>query len=188
MKKCFLLIFSLIFSLQSFARVQTDEVKYENVADWSHFEQFMKESEHRDHDLGWSYVISGVLVGVGGVLGSQASQDTGSKLALGLATTLGIGAAGYGVLRLTTGNDYTNFYETLRQTSLTPSQRDELVRLYIEKERAKEKAVQTTRLVSLLVASGLNFYAASQEKDRNTKSFLQIFAGANLAFALAYSF
>lgn len=187
MKLLIIFITSLLIATPGFARKNL-ETNFQEVSDWNNFDRVMKEAEERDKRIGWSYLISGALVGIGGTLGAQNATDTGSKLVYGLSASFGLGAAGYGALRLINGNSYTSFYNSLRLSSLTPAQRDELVRNYIDQERERERIIKITRIVSHVIIGGLNFYSASKEEDKNTKTFFQFLGTVNLAMALTYTF
>lgn len=188
MKQLLVILLSFIFVQTASARPKESSAVPRDLTGWGQFDDFMKEGERRDKEIGWSYILSGVLVAAGGTLGAQATEDVGSKMVFGLSASLGVGAAGYGIIKLYNGSESKNFYETLKESSLSLAQKDELVRRYLMKEREKDQIMRTTRIVTHLVAAGLNFYAASQEKDQNAKNFLQLFAGVNCALALAYTF
>lgn len=187
MKLIVLIISTLLIVIPALAKKNL-ETKFHDVTDWQQFDQAMKGAERRDRQIGWSYLLSGALVSIGGTLGAQQSTDTASKLVYGISAGFGLGAAAYGTVRLLNGNDYTVFYNSLRLSSLTPAQRDELVRHYIEQERERERVVRITRIVSHIIIGGFNFYSASKDEDKNTKIFFQFLGSVNFAMALTYSF
>lgn len=187
MKLCMYILMGILFAIPSFAKKDFHS-QFQDVADWEKFDQAMKEAELRDRQIGWSYVLSGALVSIGGTLGAQNATDTGAKLVYGLSASFGLGAAGYGALRLINGNDYSVFYNTLRRSSLTPTQRDELVKNYMEQERERERAIRITRIITHVIIGGMNYYSASKEEDKNTKTFFQFLGTVNMAIALAYTF
>lgn len=164
------------------------QTNFQEVADWGSFDRLMKAANERDQQIGWSYLISGILVGIGGTIGSQNATDTGSKLVYTISAGFGLGAASYGILRLTNGNEYMPFYNTLLRSSLTPLQRDELVKRYIEQIKEREKMVRITRIISYATIGALSFYSASKEEDKNTKTFFQLLGTVNIALALTYTF
>lgn len=186
--KIWIVILSLVMSSFAFARPSKTFAVPRDLQGWSEFDAFMKESERQHNEIGWSYIISGVLVAAGGTIGSQSTDDVGSKLVFGLSAGLGVGAAGYGAVKLMNGGDARSFYETLQESSLSTVQKDELVRGYLMREKEKAELLKRTRIVTHLVAAALNIYAASQEKEQTSKGFLQLFAGVNCALALAYTF
>ncbi len=186
--RIWIVVLSLLISSVTWARPAKTLAVPRDLQGWSEFDAFMKESERQHREVGWSYIISGVLVAAGGTLGSQSTDDVGSKLVFGLSAGLGVGAAGYGALKLMNGGDARSFYETLQGSSLSTVEKDELVRGYLMREKEKAEIQKKTRIVTHLVAAALNIYAASQEKEQTAKGFLQLFAGVNCALALAYTF
>jgi hypothetical protein len=179
----------LSISVQSLADGDTEFHQYfTGDPSWTNFDQYMHQAEKEDEKIGWSYVISGVLVGVGGTLGSQYGSDDATKVMYGLTSTVGLVAAAYGLERLYNGNNYTSFYQSLLQSSLTEQQRNELVANYIRNEREKEKRRKRIAMITNVVMAGLNIYSASQESDKNASTFFYGFAAVNLGLALSYTF
>jgi hypothetical protein len=187
MKLLFMLVASLVMVNTAYAK-KNIAPNFQEIADWNNFDFVMKAAEEQNKRIGWSYLISGVLVGIGGTMAAQNSSDTAANMVFGLSAGFGIAASGYGALRLLNGNDYTAFYNTLRESSLTPTQRDELVKNYIELIREREKNIRITRIVSNVIIGGLSFYSASREEDKNSKTFFQIIGTVSFAIALTYTF
>ena len=185
MKK--LILMTLIFSCSTtFAKPVLTQV--EDSSDWSSFEAAMVQARLEDREVGMSYLISGGLVALGGMLGAQTANDSTSKFVFGLSESLGVAGMGYGIAKLSYGNEYNSVYDAIRASHLSDQQKNSLVRVYLEKEKEKREAIKRVSFVTHLLLTAVNLYAASQEKDANSKTFFQFFAGANLALALAYTF
>ena len=185
MKRLILLL--MIFSYSSaFAKPVLERV--EESSDWSQFESAMIQARIEDQQVGMSYLISGGLVALGGMLGSQTANDSTSKFVFGLSESLGIAGMGYGIAKLSYGNEYNSLYDAIHSSKLSEEQKNSLVRVYLQKEKEKRESIKRVSFVTHLLLTAVNLYAATQEKDANSKTFFQFFAGANLALALAYTF
>jgi len=160
----------------------------EDAGSWKAFDEAMARVREKDRETGWSYVISGSLIAVGGVIGAQTSVDSSSKLIFGLSQSLGIIGIGYGVGKLTYGHEFNSFYESVKATPLTPEQRDSLVQRYLKEEKEKRDAIRKIALYTEIASAALNFYSASRESDQTTKRVLQFLGGVNVALAVAYTF
>lgn len=184
----FVLIFSLIFSgFHASAKTSRDE-QLQATADWRSFEEIVEQARAEDRTLGTSYLLSGALVALGGVAGAQSAGDDTSKLMFTLSQSLGIAGIGYGIAKLSFGNQYNSLYDALRDTSLTKEQRDQIVRIFMEREREKQQSMKHIKIITHILLGAVNLYAASKEENSNSKTFLQFFGGANFALAAAYTF
>lgn len=183
-----LLAFLFFFSsFQAFAKTSLDE-QMQDATDWPSFEKVAEQARKDDVTIGTSYLVSGALVALGGIAGANTAADDTSRFVFTLSQSLGVAGMGYGFAKLSFGNEYNSFYSALSSTRLTPDQRNELVRVFMEKEREKRAAVRRINIITHVLLGALNFYAASQEHDTQAKTFLQFFGGANLALAAAYTF
>jgi len=183
---------TLCFSLQASAFGGGGSKKFESAVvradNWDSFEAVMLEAQKEDRKIGWSYIASGTLVTLGGVYGAQNSDESSSKLIFGLSQGFGIAAIGYGVTKLWYGNPYTSFYQTLQNVPLTKSQRDSLVRAYMDEERQKRELIRKVNIATHTAIGLLNIYSASQEPEGDARKFLYFLSGVNFAFAFAYTF
>jgi len=155
---------------------------------WKTFQETMERIHQEERTEGISYIVSGALVTVGGLAGTQNSNDPGSKLIFGLSESLGVAGMGYGIAKLSYGNEYNSFYESLKTVSLTPAQRDELVRNYMLGEREKQRKIREISLFTFLLIGALNAYSAAKESDQTAKTVYEVFAGVNLAVGVAFAF
>ncbi len=155
---------------------------------WEEFRREMDELEQKDRQRGVSYIISGTLITAGGLVLSKQTEETPTKFVYGLTSAAGVAAIAYGVAKLSYGNQYSSFYESLKMSSLTPAQRDQLVRSFMESERDRQKYYRRVEMFAHFLAGALNVYAASQEQNRDAKTFFSVLAGINIAMGVSYFF
>lgn len=182
--KFILILLLTISSLQAFAKPR----KSLQASDWESFQAAIIESEREDRKIGWSYIASGVLVTLGGIVGASSSGDSSSKLIYGLSQGFGVAAIGYGTARLSIGNDYNSFFDSIEGTPLSKDQKNSLVRIYMESEREKRETIRKINIATHSAIGVLNLYSASREQNKDAKTALQFLAVVNFAFALGYTF
>ncbi|MFN7728717.1 MAG: hypothetical protein ACK5P7_06150 [Bdellovibrio sp.] len=182
--KFILIVFLSLSGLQALAKPR----KSLQASDWDSFQSAILESELEDRKIGWSYIASGVLVTLGGIVGASSSGDSSSKLIYGLSQGFGVAATGYGTARLSIGNDYNSFYDSIEGSSLSKDQKNSLVRIFIESEREKREAIRKISIATHSAIGVLNLYSASREQDKDAKTALQFLAVVNFAFAIGYAF
>lgn len=181
----FLLAF--VLASQAFAGTVTKE-KFKESRTWQEFEQEIQELEESDRKDGLSYLLSGSLVVVGGITGYQTTNDTAVKFVFGILQGLGVGAIGLGLNKLNGDHDYNSFYQSLRSTDLTAEQRDQMVRTYLEHERARKETERKISVATNILAGLLDIYAATRESDSSSKAAFYFLAGIHAALAVSYSF
>lgn len=155
---------------------------------WSEFDEIMNNDLKDRKREGWSYVLSGVLVTAGGLIGAETNTDPSTKLIYGLSQGLGIAGIGYGTSLLTTGSSLDSFYQGLKKTNLSPEQRNQLLYDYLNLENETKQINKQIRIYSHVAFGLLNLYASSKETSEDSKKILQFFAGTNFAFALVIAF
>jgi hypothetical protein len=178
---------SLALSLQSMAEERRLK-GFENSQSWTDFDQSLKRVEEREHTEAISYILSGVLVTLGGMAGASAASEPATKFIYGLSQSLGVAGIGYGAYRLNQGHSYSSFSQALRKTSLTPDQRDRLVSEFLKAEKEEQEALRRVRLYTYLALGTLNLVAAARETEASSKTMFQFFSGVNFALALSCTF
>lgn len=183
---------SLFYSPMGLASSKVSYKKsIQNVRDTETWEQFQVEMEilrKKDRNRGLGYILSGIFVTGAGLVLSRDQEDQATKFVYGLSSAAGVAATAYGVSLVTFGNEYNSFYESLRKASLTPQQRDDLVRLYMAEEKFRRESNRRIEAVAHLVAGAINVYAASRENQRDAKTFFSVLAGINLALGVSLFF
>lgn len=179
---------SLMFlSLPSFS-ITVAEQKVQKATNWHDFQLAMDKLQTQDQQRGTSYIISGTIVTIGGIAATHATQDIATKLVYGIASSAGIAAITYGIANIYYGNNYNSFYNSLKATDLSEYQRNQLVKNFLASEDERRQNLRRMQMYGHYLASALNIYAASQEKDPNAKTFFSVLAGLNLALGISFSF
>ncbi|MBL7546126.1 MAG: hypothetical protein JNL11_20065 [Bdellovibrionaceae bacterium] len=164
------------------------EQNIQNVQSWSDFQKAMEKLKNEDRQRGTSYIVSGAIVSLGSLVAISGTHDAAAKLIYGIASSGGIAAITYGISTIYYGNSYNSFYDAVGATSLSEDQRNVLVKNYLASEREQRQRKERLQMIAHFVASVLNVYSASVEKDDNAKTFLHALAGLNLALGISYSF
>lgn len=185
--KNFFLAFCLMLFIAPGA-VQATEVDYVGPEEWEQFDQFMLEREREDEITGLSYLISGALATVGGNVGYYSSTDPFSRGAFALTQSVGIVAMGYGASIYWNGNDFGSFYRAVRDSSLSPGQKTELLQRFLQNERAQKERSRWIRMGTHVLLAAVNLYSASQEQDKDVKRLFQFLGGVNAVIAFTYAF
>ncbi|MBX2988979.1 MAG: hypothetical protein KF802_13910 [Bdellovibrionaceae bacterium] len=186
MKRGFLILLLSLWALP--VTVFADEILYDGTAQWQDFENFMRNREEEERVTGISYMISGAVATLGGLVGYQSSQDNFSRSAYAIAQSVGIGALGYGASIYWNGNEYDSFYRAVRGSSLTPMQKNELLARFLSNEKSERRRARWIRVGTHTLLAVVNFYAASQESNRDVRNLLQFMGGVNAVIAFSYSF
>lgn len=161
---------------------------YLGPTDWDAFHHYMDGRLHDDHVLGTSYMISGVVATVGGVIGYYSSADPVSRGVYAVAQSVGVAAIGFGANLYWIGNEYNSFYYAVDSSNLTSAQKTEVLARYLAREREYRKKSNWINVVTHSLIAGVNFYSANREPDRTVRGILYFLAGTNLAIAFAYAF
>ncbi len=141
-----------------------------------------------DDRRGTSFIVSGSLVTIGSLIAIPATEDAATKLVYGVASSAGIAAITYGISNIYYGHSYNSFYETLKSSELSDSQRSSLVKTFLAHEQERLERMRRMQMWAHFFAAAINGYSASTEKDTNAKTFFAALAGLNLALGLSFSF
>lgn len=182
--KVFIIISIFIFGKNSHAE---DEFKYNNLK-WEDFAKEVEQQKAKDRKNGLSYVISGSLALVGGILGNNVAEDTAEKGIYTVFQTIGVASIGYGAYTWQIGGEERSIYQTLQYSKLTPEQKTQFLRAYEYQRKEKEKRDRYIRAITHGLIAGLNFYNASQQKQDSLKSTLNFIGGVNLLAAVSFTF
>lgn len=181
------IIMGLIIFLMSLP-VFAEDISYQGPAEWSSFNKFMEKREREDRISGISYMISGVAATVGGSVGYYSSQDSFSRGLYALAQSVGVAAVGYGATFYFVGNEYTSFYKAVDGSRLTPAQKSEILKRFLDQEKAEYDRRRWIKVVTHSLIAVSNFYSASRDEDRNIRGVLNFLGIINVAMAVTYSF
>lgn len=176
----------LIFSATQVSWAQ-DEFKF-NSLKWDEFSKEVELQKEKDRRNGLSYIISGSLALIGGVLGNNVAEDTAEKGIYTVFQTIGVASIGYGAYAWQIGGEERSIYQTLQYSKLTPDQKSQFLRAYAYQRKEKEKRDRYIRAVTHGLIAGLNFYNASQQKQEGLKGTLNFIGGVNLLAAISFTF
>lgn len=180
-------VYDLKSEVQS-AKTVRRELDVFSINNWSDFEKSMLVQNIKDEQDGRAYLISGALLIVGGTVGYSNSSNSVEKLGFSVSQSLGVAGLGYGSYLYFIGRDHSPFYESLSKSSLNNQQKDELVKIYMERVRRNQDAEKWIRVASHATVSGINFYNASREEDRDLQAGLMILGLVNALAAVSISF
>ena len=178
---CLLFLVGLLVSSISFA--EREEIN------WSTFEAQMKASNEKDRKEGISYIISGSLGLVGGLLAQSSTSDPLEKGVFILSQSIGLAAIGFGAEKWMLGDEQRIIYETLKGTSsLTPLQKSELLQSYYARKKEREIRENKIKAVTFGIISLINIYGASQAQNEAVKNGLYFVGTVNALAAVSFTF
>lgn len=186
--KWLLSVFLLVGSVVSSPAFAAEDIEYEGPAQWQHFDKFMREREEEDRITGLSYIISGAIATLGGSVGYYSSDDTFSRGAYAITQSVGIAALGYGASVYWNGNEYNSFYRAVRDSSISPSQKSEILSRFLENEKGQRARARWIRAGTHIVLAAVNFYSASREKDKDVRNIFNFLGGVNAVIGFSYAF
>lgn len=184
--KLFILFFSW-FGSSVAVYAESNEFKFES-SKWEDFSYQVEQQKEKDRKNGLSYVISGSLALVGGLLGNGMSDDAAEKGIYTIFQTIGIASIGYGAYRWQIGGEERSLYQTLQYSNLTPIQKTQFLKAYLLQKADREKRDRLIRAITHSLIAALNFYNASTQKQDGLKNTLYFIGGANLLAAISFTF
>ncbi len=138
-----------------------------------------EQEEHRSTE-GWSYILSGILAGVGGAYGVTQSNNTFTRGVYTLTEVAGISVIGFGMSILWTNSDSKIFYQTLESTSLSLEEKNRAYSRYLALNLENEKKQRNIYAFTAFAAAAVSILAANRESDAGLRSFNYVLAGVNL--------
>ena len=158
------------------------------VSDWPSFEEYMKQKEHQDEIQGLSYMISGGLAVIAGTSGYFSATSSVSRSFFALAQTIGVIGVGYGAQSYYLGNGHQSFYLSVKNSNLTPEQRNQILNHYLILEKKRHDQARWIQVGTHSLIALVNLYTASRETDESVKNLLGVVAATNIVMAVTYSF
>lgn len=182
-----ILIYFLI-NIISFTSLASEIPFPKNIENWTDFSQAVSKQKRKDEVYGWSYIISGSLALVGGILGTQVTSDPLERGVYTLFETMGIASIGYGSYVWKIGGEERLLYNTLQGTKLSPEQKSQFLVSYNFQIKDRDQRDRALRSITHGLISALNFYSASQQKQPGLKTTLNFIGGVNLLAAISFTF
>lgn len=159
------------------------------LTEWQAFENAIKNKKSRDRTEGISYLISGTLAVVGGLIGQSSTSDPLERGMYTVFQSIGVASIGYGFYQWKLGDEDRLMLDTISNSrSLSDSQKVEMVRSYRSTKRAREKEQRLIKAVTHGLIAALNIYGATQQKDDNLKNILFFLGGVNTLATVSYTF
>ena len=156
---------------------------------WEQFQRHMKEQKEIEEREGFSYILSGGIAFIGGIVGYHNSKDVFAKGAYALSQSLGVAAIGYGAYLGQLGHEDHLFHQTLasdRQLNLV--QKDHLVQIYFRLDGERKKESQKVAALTHGLLAALNLYNASTAPQEDLRSSLYFISAINFLASVSYSF
>lgn len=157
--------------------------------EWDAYEKRMRAHRELDRIDGLSYLISGSLALVGGLVGQNISADPLEKGVYTIFQTIGVASIGYGIYKWRLGDDERWMYETISASEgLTAAQKASVMRSYYEQKKDRQRREKIMRAITHGLIAGLNFYGATQQKSENVKNALIFLGGVNTLAVISFAF
>lgn len=160
----------------------------EQDSQWATYVKSMNEKMEKEKNDGLSYVISGSLALVGGLIAERSTSDNLEKGTYSVVQTIGIASIGYGAYNWRVGDDERNFYLTLNRSNLNAEQKLNLLKVYRIQQSESGKKLNNIKAITHGLISVLNIYNAVQQDNSSIKSGLYFIGGVNLLAAIGYTF
>jgi hypothetical protein len=182
----FMLFCSFTFGA-GFAHALSD-MEYDGPVRWDSFRTYMEERQREDHIKGMSYMVSGAIATIGGLVGYYGSTDPFSRGIYAITQSVGVAAIGYGATNYWIGNEYNSFFYAVEGAHLTPAQKGELLYRFLDREKEQREKTKWIKIATHSLIAIANLYSASHEEDKNVRGVLQFLAGTNAIIAFNYAF
>ena len=90
--------------------------------------------------------------------------------------------------RVVVGNEYTSFYKAVDGSKLSPIQKTDILKRFLDQEKAENNRRRWIKVATHALIAASNFYSASRDDDKNIKGVLNFLGAMNVAIAVTYSF
>ncbi len=178
--------FSLIFILALLLIPSVHaETQYNN---WDDYYKELERIREQDKRNGISYIISGSLALVSGILADGSTSDPIEKGVYTLFQTIGVASIGYGSYQWQIGGEDRLIYNSLQLSKIPNDQKMQFLKSYRTIKAEQLKRERIVRAVTHGMISALNIYNASQQKNDSVKTSLNFIGAVNLLAALSYTF
>lgn len=174
-----------LLAQQSFAN--ENEFQF-TTSNWEDFSKEIEMQKEIDRKNGMSYLISGSLALVGGILGGNMTDDPAEKGIYTVFQTIGVASIGYGISVWQIGGEERSLYQTLQYSKLGSEQKSQLLRAYNFQRKERERKDHIIRAITHGLIAGLNIYSATQQKQDGLKNSLYFVGGVNLLASISFTF
>jgi hypothetical protein len=188
MKSWMLLVLILLNFAGATAFAENSEDGYTGTAQWEPFQKYMEVRQEQDRVLGTSYLISGLVATAGGLAGYYNSEDPFSRGVYAVSQSVGVAAIGYGASQYWIGNEYNSFFYAVNSAALSPEQKSDLLRRFLERDREARQKTRWIKVATHSLLALVNLYNSTREDDKTVRSVLQFLSGTNAVIAFSYVF
>lgn len=182
-----ILCFSDLAFAQDLARVRPSLSP--EASAWNRSYKLFEQQRTRETLEGKSYLISGGIALIGGLVGNSVTGDPFEKAVYAVFQTIGVASIGYGAFKIQVGREEAPIFEALAKSHhLSPEQKYKFLMTYrseLESRAQKENKIKaiTHGLISLL-----NIVSAGQQSTEGVKGALYFLGTANMLAAISYTF
>lgn len=160
-----------------------------DVSDWRRFSIQVEETTQQQRFEGLAYMVSGGLVLIGSTIGLEKSDDILAKSVYSISQTLSIAAIGYGAYLHSIGDEDRTFFNIIENsTSLSPTQKNEILLSYQRQRGENKRKARLIRIITHGLIAAANFYGASQESDEGLRTALYFMGGVNAIASISIAF
>lgn len=183
------LFLSIIIVLVSVPGHAADDDPFRfGTTQWNDFSKEVELQQQKDRRNGLSYVISGSLALIGGILGATVTDDNAEKGVYTLFQTIGIASVGYGAYTWQIGGEERSVYQTLQSTRFSAAYKSHFLQAYNLHRKELERKDRSIRAVTHGLIAGLNIYNATQQKQESLRNALYFIGGVNLLACISFTF
>ncbi len=156
---------------------------------WPEFKKEVQAIERRESSEGLSYVISGSLLLLGGLVGQNAAVDRGEKGVYILFQGIGVMSIGHGFSLRNVGSDLRVLGDALSQSrSLSVEERSDFLTNYHKIRTRQDRHLRKIRMLSHLQIAGLGIYNSTLQTNKDLQNALMLVGVANGLAALTITF
>lgn len=184
-----IILMILVFLASSIGYGFEEESKFKfGSSKWEKFSQDVELQTEQDRKNGLSYIISGSLALVGGIIGDSVAEEPSEKGIYTVFQTIGVASIGYGAYTWQIGGEERSLYRSLELSNLSSEQKSQFLQSYIVQRKARERQDRKLRAITHGLISALNFYNGTQQKQAGLKNSLYFIGGINLLAAISFTF
>jgi len=182
-----MVILCLILSLPCFSKTAFNPpLETESWQEYSKRIQIEKKQKMKE---GMSYIISGTLELLGGVLAEANTLDPVEKGVYVLFESIGIASIGYGSYHYSVNSDEETLIESLKSVpNINDQTRLKIMKNYFINSEINRNKEDRIRALTHGLISILNFYNGSQQKNETVRNTIFFIGGINLLACISYSF
>jgi hypothetical protein len=173
--------------MSTFAISEDEEFKFD-TGKWEKYSREVDLQIEKDRKNGISYIISGSLALLGGIIGERVAEDSSERGIYAVFQTIGVASIGYGAYTWQIGGEERSLQKSLQYSNLSAEQKSQFLSSYVVQRKSREKQDRKIRAITHGLISALNFYNASQQKQEGLKSALYFVGSVNLLAAISFTF